>query len=487
MNRTIFQFFHWYSPEENLWHYAVDQSQRMADLGITNVWLPPAYKSARGTHEPGYAVYDLFDLGEFDQRGSVRTKYGTKEDYLACINAFHEKSIGILADIVLNHKVFADEEEDVPVKEVDINNRNEIISEEHNIRAYTKFTFPGRHGQYSDFTWDWHSFTGIKVDGKIYVIMNEHTNGTWDDVMEKRYGNYDFLLGCDIEHRNPAVRDELTYWGKWYVETTGVSGFRLDAVKHMSTDFFPEWLSYLKETLQRDFFCVGEYWKADVEPLLHYIEATHNMIQLFDVPLHFNFHQASKSGGDYDLRQIFDNTLIQQKPEMAITFVDNHDTQPLQALESWVEPWFKPHAYALILLREQGIPSVFFTDFYGAHYEDTKGEQTFNIDLSVVGELEQLLVTRKTTAYGEQRDYFDHANIIGWTRAGIQDMPNSGCAVLISNRDGGEKNMHIGTEHVGKKMINIFGDHAFEITVNENGETTFFVDAGKIAVWIFKQ
>ncbi|MFP1495627.1 hypothetical protein ACLB1Q_02310 [Escherichia coli] len=38
-----------------------------------------------------------------------------------------------------------------------------------------------------------------------------------------------------------------------------------------------------------------------------------------------------------------------------MTLVANHDTQPLQALRAPVEPWFKPLAYALILLRENGI------------------------------------------------------------------------------------------------------------------------------------
>lgn len=487
MNRTFFQFFHWYAAEENLWHFAKDQSQRISDLGISNVWLPPAFKSARGTHEPGYAAYDLFDLGEFDQRGSVRTKYGTKHDYLSCIGAFHDKSIGILADIVFNHKVFADEEEEVPVKEVNKENRNETISDEHTIHAFTRFTFPGRQGMYSDYIWDWHSFTGVQSDDKIYIIMNEYTNGNWEDVMEKEFGNYDFLLGCDIEFRNPAVRDELKNWGKWYVETTGVSGFRLDAVKHISTGFFPEWLSYLKETFNRDFLSVGEYWQAELEPLLQYIDATQGMIQLFDVPLHYNFYNASREGEAFDLRQIFDNTLVQHKPELAITFVDNHDTQPLQELESWVDSWFKPHAYALILLREQGIPCVFFTDLYGAHYEEDKDGQHINIDLAIVGELEQMLLARKTAAYGFQRDYIDDEHLIGWTRAGIPDQAGSGCAVLLTNKEGGEKHMSMGEENAGKTLFNLFGDPAHELTLNEAGEAGFYVEPGKVAVWVFKQ
>ena len=86
-NTIIFQFFHWYTNnDDQLWNYCASQAETLASKGVTHVYLPPAYKSAFGTAEPGYAVYDLFDLGEFDQKGTVRTKYGTKEEYLKCIN-----------------------------------------------------------------------------------------------------------------------------------------------------------------------------------------------------------------------------------------------------------------------------------------------------------------------------------------------------------------------------------------------------------------
>ena len=32
-------------------------------LGISDVWLPPPYKSSAGSDGVGYDVYDLFDLG----------------------------------------------------------------------------------------------------------------------------------------------------------------------------------------------------------------------------------------------------------------------------------------------------------------------------------------------------------------------------------------------------------------------------------------
>ena len=90
-NLTIFQFFHWYyTPEGKLWLHAGEKAPHLKKLGVTHVWLPPAYKSSGGLDDPGYAVYDLYDLGEFDQKGSVRTRYGTKHEYLACINTLHE-------------------------------------------------------------------------------------------------------------------------------------------------------------------------------------------------------------------------------------------------------------------------------------------------------------------------------------------------------------------------------------------------------------
>jgi alpha-amylase len=66
-HQTLFQFFHWYiSPDQNLWREVDARAKILRNLGITDVWLPPAFKSEKGEDEPGYAVYDLFDLGEFD-------------------------------------------------------------------------------------------------------------------------------------------------------------------------------------------------------------------------------------------------------------------------------------------------------------------------------------------------------------------------------------------------------------------------------------
>lgn len=63
-------------------------------MGITAAWLPPPYKGSAGENDVGYGTYDLWDLGEFDQKGSIRTKYGTKGELIEAIST--AKSNGII-------------------------------------------------------------------------------------------------------------------------------------------------------------------------------------------------------------------------------------------------------------------------------------------------------------------------------------------------------------------------------------------------------
>ncbi|MGB7247711.1 MAG: alpha-amylase, partial [Phormidesmis sp.] len=89
-NGTMMQYFHWYVDNDGtLWNQAKQKSKELADAGFTALWLPPAYKGMSGTYDVGYAVYDMYDLGEFDQKGTVRTKYGTRQEYLDAIQALH--------------------------------------------------------------------------------------------------------------------------------------------------------------------------------------------------------------------------------------------------------------------------------------------------------------------------------------------------------------------------------------------------------------
>lgn len=266
---------------------------------------------------------------------------------------------------------------------------------------------------------------------------------TFHHEVDKEKGNFDYLMGCNLDIANPDVRKELLFWGKWYTDLTGIDGFRFDAVKHVGAGFFVEWLNQVRKHTGRNLFAVGEYWSGIDEALEHFLKATDRNLMLFDTGLHYSFADAGHKEKTFDLRTILDRSLVKDHPDMAVTLVSNHDTQPLQSLESVVEPWFKPLAYAIILLRRGGYPCVFFPDYYGANYRGV-GKDGNEYDITMPSHkwlIDHFLDARCTHAFGEQNDYFDHQNCIGWTRTGNAEHPG-GIAVLISNDADSAKSMN---------------------------------------------
>ncbi|MBK5144237.1 alpha-amylase [Budviciaceae bacterium BWR-B9] len=489
---TLLQFFHWYYPDGGkLWPEATERAPELAELGITAVWLPPPYKGASGGYSVGYDSYDLFDLGEFEQKGSRATKYGDKEGLLKAVNTLKENGLEVYLDVVLNHKIGADETEQIKVSRVDPDDRNIISDDVIEAKAYTRFTFPGRKNTYSEYVWDFHSFNGVDYldeprEEGIFKIVNDYTDDGWVDEVDSENGNYDYLMGANIEFRNPAVMEELKRWVTWLMDTVPSDGFRLDAVKHIPAWFFKQWLDHARGTVQRDLFTVAEYWSHDLATLQNYLELVDDKLMLFDAPLHLNFHHASQQGKAFDLSKIFADTLTAVDATHSVTLVANHDTQPLQALETPVEPWFKPLAYSLILLREQGVPCIFYPDLFGASYRD-KGHdgKMCRVEMPAIRELPLLIRARQRFANGQQTDYFDSPNCIAFVREGTAEEP--GCVVVLSNDAENSKLIELGEELANKQYRDYLGIRQDTVVTDEQGKGVFPVNASSVSVWVLEE
>ncbi|MBC8017153.1 MAG: alpha-amylase, partial [Verrucomicrobia bacterium] len=164
-NGVMMQYFHWYIPDDGgLWGRVASRAGELAAAGVTALWLPPAYKGIGGKSDVGYGVYDMYDLGEFDQKGSVRTKYGTKAQYLSAVTSLKAAGLQVYADTVLNHRMGADTTE---LSNATPHPRNDRLNSKgplRQIKAYSGFTFPGRKGIHSGFSWTWKHFDGVDYD-----------------------------------------------------------------------------------------------------------------------------------------------------------------------------------------------------------------------------------------------------------------------------------------------------------------------------------
>ncbi|BAY41807.1 alpha-amylase (plasmid) [Nostoc sp. NIES-2111] len=554
INGVIFQFFHWYLDKDDsyqnnkpLWVFLKEEANHFREIGIDAVWIPPAYKGASGENSSGYDAYDRFDLGEFNDKGTFRTKYGTKQELHDAINALHgykkldngdlvkngnKKYIQVYGDIVLNHQAGGDIDDFWQAIRVDKDNRNNERWEPGfesgliEIKAFTKFNFTARAKKYSSFTWKARHFDSVDSTGQIRQygkVFNEQGGKDGKYIYRLLYnesgyepsvknfekwvslekGNFDYLQDSDFDYGRFDVREEMKYWGEWFTQEVGLDGLRLDAIKHITAGYIREWVGHIRAKTGKSLFTLGEYIAGETRTLHNYLtEVTASGqypqdISLFDFPLRFLFQNASWQGEAFDLRTLNYNTLMAEQPTKAVTFVENHDYQFGREFNSHVREWFKPLAYAFILLRDHGYPCVFFADYYGSHDKFEHQGQPSGREY-----LDLLLKLRKQFALGEERFYGDR-NIAGWVRMGNVPSAKGAMSVVINNSYDAVKAIRMNTGRfnkrfyhlatiklkdnkflVAKNRYDLYGDKAEGLWADQYGWADFLADGGTAAIWI---
>jgi alpha-amylase len=547
-NGVMFQFFHWFLPAGGeLWKRLAGEADNLRAAGIDAVWIPPPQKCNTGGFSSGYDVFDHFDLGEFDQRDTVATKYGTKQELHDAVNALHgyEQTAGglvprgvryvqVYVDIVLNQKSGGDVDPDYwQAIRVNKDNRNEELTGsgyergEIELKAYTLFRFPKRAGKYSQFEWHARHFDSVDTADSIrqggqtftekggrYIYRFLHNEqgwnppdkslGTWVS-LEK--GNFEFLSDADIDFGRYDVREELKYWGAWLVDTIGADGLRLDAVKHYTANYAREFTGHVRARTGKSLFTVGEYIGDTTGPLHDYLTQVTARgdypqdVSLFDFPLRFKIRDCSWAGDRYDLRELNRGTLMAEQPAKAVTFVENHDYQFGRAVDSHVREWIKPIAYAFILLRAGGYPCIFYGDYYGIDRErDGRGQSAGKAYLDL------LLQVRKQFALGDER-YYDDRNVAGWVRMGGVPGARGALAVVINTAREGVRAVNMDTGRVNKRFYHlatikrtgasdsdgflvvrsaygVYGDKSQGLYTGPDGKADFVADSGCVSLWL---
>src|SRR6266480_2984741 len=87
------------------WSEVAAKIPEIAEAGYSSLWLPPPTKGRSG-YSVGYDVWDPFDLGDKDQRGTVATQYGTKAELLLMVRRAHRFGLRVYFDNITNHRAF---------------------------------------------------------------------------------------------------------------------------------------------------------------------------------------------------------------------------------------------------------------------------------------------------------------------------------------------------------------------------------------------
>lgn len=325
----------------------------------------------------------------------------------------------------------------------------------------------------------------------------------WAEDVDSENGNADYLMFSNIDYTQQRIREDVIKWGEWMVNEVGVTGFRLDAVQHFSYNFTRDWIRHVNDIYQenngRSVFVVGEVWR-DLSSISAWLAAVQHpshgpQIYAYDAPLLYNFSRISEDirqrSKNTDLRTVLRNSLVNSRPEAAVTLVTNHDTQPGQTCYTPMHRSLKLLWYAFILLRREGIPCVFWGDAFGTqgpHAEPpigTERDETQQEPNSMSEMLAKLILCRKHFAHGEQVDYWQSASLIGWTRKGLQG--GSGCAVVMSVPNT-SKSINTIQMLVGapRDVWVKIGHPRSEVTIDAKGFGAFATAHSGLSIWVRK-
>lgn len=255
------------------WAELTRKMPELAEAGYDSLWLPPPTKGSGGL-SVGYDCWDRFDLGSKDQRGSVRTFYGTEAELLELVRVAHRFGIRVYFDNVMNHNAFetpgfnAAVPEDVypgflpgdfhlrktaegfyrkwdntrnwndawQVQNLGLSDLIDIATEP----GTTNFN----HGSSEGSTITKPDFVRHPQNPEFYCYIptgsgQKHSAGQGTYVgFGPGNGITAASIAADASFYSERVEDMLHRAARWQVDRTKADGFRLDAVKHTPADFF---------------------------------------------------------------------------------------------------------------------------------------------------------------------------------------------------------------------------------------------------------
>ncbi|MFN0157175.1 MAG: alpha-amylase domain-containing protein [Bacteroidota bacterium] len=340
---VFLQGFYWNSTPGGLWWDSIASlAPRIGAAGFGAVWLPSPVKGAGGGFSMGYDPYDHYDFGEYNQKGTVETRFGSRQELINAIDALHAVGVQSFADAVMGHMNGA--EQYVPVDCEPYPSYPDS--------AWLVFNYPNGSGRFKKNAASFYP-------NQLTCNVDPPYHGPSDPI---------FKFGEVPAHTQFHVRDSLITWGHYLKDVMGFDGFRLDAVKHINPEFVGQWLNAVGG------YAVAEYYGSTSE-IGTWLNDCQNVfggdVSMFDFPLRFTLKDmCNNTSGTFDMNWLDGAGLINAgiSGYDVATFVENHDLDRTGwdgSLDNGHAPiiYDKDLGYAYTIFSE-GRPSVFFRDYF---------------------------------------------------------------------------------------------------------------------------
>ena len=284
---VMLQGFYWDSYSDSKWSVLESKADEYSKY-FSLIWVPNSAKPA-SSPSMGYDPVYWFT--------NHSSSFGTEKQLRSMIDTYKAKGVGIIEDVVVNHR-------------------------------------SGRSNWYDFPSESWNGKTWHLTTGSICS-----TDEVWRDGGHGCPASYkgnadtgeDFGSSRDLDHTNATVQDNVKNYCKFLIDDLGYVGFRLDMVKGYDGKYTKIYNQYSKPQ-----FSVGECFDGSYDVCAAWIEATGKESAAFDFPMKFQLNKAFPSASSYNLTELcWTNPSGALQPaglvhygytQYAVTFVENHDT-----------------------------------------------------------------------------------------------------------------------------------------------------------------
>ena len=269
----------------------IDHLDYISGLGATAIWCTPLLEDNQPEHSyHGYACTDYYHID---------SRFGTNDLFKEYVNKAHEKDIKIINHCSYVHWWM----NDLP---------------------------------FQDWVHQFDTYTGTNVA----FSTNMDPNASKKDLYIQESGWFDRSM-VDMNLDNPYVLRYFQQWAIWWVEWSGLDGFRVDTYPYNEKDPMAEWCAAVMNEYP-NFNIVGECWTASI-PQLAYWQGGNankdgfnsNLKSVMDFPLHdalragLNEDWGGWGQGMVRVYDILSHDFLYHDLSNMMIFPGNHDTDRL--------------------------------------------------------------------------------------------------------------------------------------------------------------
>ena len=281
------------------------------ELGVTALWLTPVLENDSPDDERGYSTYHGYATTDYYR---VDPRFGTNDDYRRLCDEAHAKGLKVVMDMIFNHSGFEHPwTQDMPTK--DWLNLPDWLKESQGTSNPTGTSF-----QQTSY-----KLTPVKDPYASKIDLSETVDGWFVPTMP------------DLNQRNPHVMTYLIQNSKWWIETIGIDGIRMDTYPYADAKAMARWMKELDEEYP-NFNTVGETWVTEPAYTAAWQKGSRlskdnsYLKTVMDFSFFDKLSQAKNEETDawwQGLNRLYNSFVydyLYEDPDHVMAFVDNHDT-----------------------------------------------------------------------------------------------------------------------------------------------------------------